>query len=261
MNQEETHGMYWEVPPKNGRIDEGNITTYYKDGQYHREGGPTIITLNTETLKKTEEWYVNGQRHREDGPAVITDRGEKYWYLNDVEMTREDFDLSMELKSRVKRNDLYKSSYVEIIADEKNYKYSAKIFSPLINEWIDVAGDRGDLIKTKDYNDIIDISYFYLQKELKQIINELGLHKDENTPEIIQKRKNVLKGVKAIEEHFNKNFINDKERYGYLINKALKEISDIISYEPKIPKIKETILGKVKELRDLVIGSNKKLKK
>ena len=41
----------------------------------------TIIYRNSE-----------GQIHREDGPAAEFVSGNKYWYLNDVEYTKEEYD-------------------------------------------------------------------------------------------------------------------------------------------------------------------------
>jgi hypothetical protein len=38
---------------------------WYKEGQYHRIGGPAI------RHKKNMQWFKDGKRHREDGPAVI----------------------------------------------------------------------------------------------------------------------------------------------------------------------------------------------
>jgi len=61
---------------------------WYVNGQRHREDGPAI-----EWSHGRKEWYVNGQRHREDGPAVECINGDdyKWWYLNNVEYTEQEY--------------------------------------------------------------------------------------------------------------------------------------------------------------------------
>jgi len=39
-----------------------------------------------------KDWKVNGKYHREDGPAVeYDDDGDKFWFLNDVEYSFEEW--------------------------------------------------------------------------------------------------------------------------------------------------------------------------
>jgi hypothetical protein len=39
----------------------------------------------------TKKWYLNGKRHREDGPAIEYVDGDKQWWLNDVEYTKQEY--------------------------------------------------------------------------------------------------------------------------------------------------------------------------
>jgi hypothetical protein len=39
----------------------------------------------------TKHWKLNSKLHREDGPAIEEANGNKYWYLNDIELTKEAF--------------------------------------------------------------------------------------------------------------------------------------------------------------------------
>lgn len=84
-------------PSKTKVIYHDHATRCFRNGQYHRDGGPAIMydngdqvwcydglihriggpaVINTESL----EWYLFGRLHREDGPAVIKLDGTEYWY-------------------------------------------------------------------------------------------------------------------------------------------------------------------------------------
>ena len=52
------------------------VTTYTKNGRYHREDGPAIIWKDG-----TSQWYFNGKKHRDDGPAIDL-KNVKIWYKN-----------------------------------------------------------------------------------------------------------------------------------------------------------------------------------
>ena len=43
----------------------------------------------------TTFWYLYGELHREDGPAVERSDGTKKWYLNDEELTEEEYNNKM----------------------------------------------------------------------------------------------------------------------------------------------------------------------
>ena len=59
---------------------------YFKDGVTHRDDGPAVIWQDG-----GKQWIVDGKRHRLDGPAVIWAWDEFEWWINDVEMTEEEF--------------------------------------------------------------------------------------------------------------------------------------------------------------------------
>jgi hypothetical protein len=58
---------------------------YY--GKLHREDGPALFDAED----SCEEWWLNGERHREDGPAVIFENGTNVWYLNDKQLSKEEW--------------------------------------------------------------------------------------------------------------------------------------------------------------------------
>jgi hypothetical protein len=48
-----------------------------KQGQLHREDGPTVEWTNGR-----KEWWWDGFVHREDGPAIVWADGSKQWWVN-----------------------------------------------------------------------------------------------------------------------------------------------------------------------------------
>lgn len=79
---------------KNGLIiTEDGTRLWYKENLLHREGEPAI-----EWPDGDKYWYKEGLRHREDGPAVEWSDGNKKWFLNDKEMTSEEFKHYMDMK-------------------------------------------------------------------------------------------------------------------------------------------------------------------
>ena len=72
---------YWQPDDKSGEyvvIYPDGTKYWYKNGNYHRDGGPSI-----EHDSGTKEWYVNGKQHREDGPAIERHDGSKYYFYKD----------------------------------------------------------------------------------------------------------------------------------------------------------------------------------
>jgi hypothetical protein len=59
-------------------VNPNGCEVWYLDGQLHCEDGPAV----KHTINKYEEWYLNGKRHRKDGPAVKNEGGFKAWYFN-----------------------------------------------------------------------------------------------------------------------------------------------------------------------------------
>lgn len=52
----------------------------------HRIGGHAI-----ETKDGSKEWWFEGKRHRLDGAAIERVSGYKEWYVDDIEVTEEDY--------------------------------------------------------------------------------------------------------------------------------------------------------------------------
>ena len=64
----------------------GTIRYYNKSGELHRIGGPAEITPSGR-----KGWFRNGVCHRTDGPAIEGSDGSCIWYLNNDELTEEEF--------------------------------------------------------------------------------------------------------------------------------------------------------------------------
>jgi len=71
----------------------------------------SYITYEVAVLDSgTKEWRLNGKRHREDGPAIER-ASYKEWWLNDKQLTEEEFNT---------RNETCEGKVVEI--DGKRYE-------------------------------------------------------------------------------------------------------------------------------------------
>ena len=66
----------WEMPDGHW-IDGFGREVWIKNGDYHRENGPSIIWKDGATT-----WYQNGRLHRTDGPADQTLDGKPLWCLD-----------------------------------------------------------------------------------------------------------------------------------------------------------------------------------
>ncbi len=72
---------------KNGKyVSEDGTEMWYKDGLLHREDGPALI-YDHGTMK----WYRNGFLHREDGPAIIWNNSDEEYFINNDELTVDEF--------------------------------------------------------------------------------------------------------------------------------------------------------------------------
>jgi hypothetical protein len=77
--------------------EDGNEFWYDEDYNLHRLGGPAAKWADG-----GEEWWVRGSWHRLDGPAITynyydenrrqTHPPEQRWWINDEELTQEQFD-------------------------------------------------------------------------------------------------------------------------------------------------------------------------
>lgn len=66
---DEKDSLYEKVLTKNGSV------VHYKDGDFHRDGGPAIVDQDG-----GKTWFYEGLRHRENGPAITEPDGTKeYW--------------------------------------------------------------------------------------------------------------------------------------------------------------------------------------
>ena len=99
---------------KQGIIKNTDNTVYYDNNLIHREDGPAIewnngsshwylhdmlhridgpaIELAAPYLGYTvKKWSINGKWHREDGPAVEWGTGYKEWWIDNQQLTEEQF--------------------------------------------------------------------------------------------------------------------------------------------------------------------------
>ena len=56
------------------------------EGETHREDGPALVSTG-----RVEHWFRRGVRHRVDGPAVTHFRGNKFYCLNGIEYSKEEW--------------------------------------------------------------------------------------------------------------------------------------------------------------------------
>ena len=79
-------------------VDEnGTIRYTNENGDLHRLNGPAF-----EEPGGFKMWYINGLLHREDGPAAIWDNGDGYYFLDDIEYTKEEWEEEL-FKRKLKR--------------------------------------------------------------------------------------------------------------------------------------------------------------
>lgn len=95
--------------------DPKNKRAWFKNGQYHREDGPAIISENIQS------WYRYGLLHRLDGPAITWDGKVHHYYVNGVFV--EPY-LFQRFKTRVKEID-------EIVPELLNYLNQWNTFKEL----------------------------------------------------------------------------------------------------------------------------------
>lgn len=68
-------------------IYDDGTKVWCQNGRRHRDNDlPAVIYDNGD-----QAWYQNGKVHREVGPAFIYTDGEKYYYLNNILYSEEDF--------------------------------------------------------------------------------------------------------------------------------------------------------------------------
>jgi len=132
--------QYWV---KNGKlhredgpalITEDGLQFWYKKGLIHREDGPAVIgadghqewwidnnqyskeefdaihnkyTGHIKFANGTQKWFKNGQWHREDGPAEIWVTGERFWWLNGLQYSRDDYWRELHKRGKISDEELF----------------------------------------------------------------------------------------------------------------------------------------------------------
>ena len=79
-------GIKTEIYHNNGILHEERWTD--KEGELHRENGPSRVYYNSDGGIISEYWHINGKSHRVDGPSYTsyTEDGilfEEIWRIND----------------------------------------------------------------------------------------------------------------------------------------------------------------------------------
>jgi len=67
-------------------VDNDGITTWRLNGKKHREGDAPAVYSDRYGDK---EWFINDEYHRENGPAIVYADGDRCWFLNGKEYTKE----------------------------------------------------------------------------------------------------------------------------------------------------------------------------
>lgn len=75
-----------------------DIEIWYKDGVYHRVGGPAIRHKNNKL------WYYEGKLHNLHGPAIDTKCGPKEYYIHGWKLSPKEF--KKEIARRKKKGQL-----------------------------------------------------------------------------------------------------------------------------------------------------------
>lgn len=104
------------------KIGSDGVIRYYKDGNVHREDGPSFIFPNGDQnwhqnnflhredgpaiiRREYNEWWIHGNIHREDGPALEwidnEHKDKNMWYINGVQLTETQF-LEWKIKNLLK---------------------------------------------------------------------------------------------------------------------------------------------------------------
>ncbi len=74
-------------------VDDAATTRWYKDPEMkirHRVGGPAI-----DYVCGYKAWYIDGKSHREDGPAVELANGDVLYWLNNVCLSKEQWEQAL----------------------------------------------------------------------------------------------------------------------------------------------------------------------
>lgn len=64
---------------------------WWINGSLHRDDGPAVE--NDDGIKKSKIWYINNYKHRIDGPALECSDGYREWWINNTQLTEEEYNL------------------------------------------------------------------------------------------------------------------------------------------------------------------------
>ena len=66
----------------------GTKRWHNQNGQYHRKDGPAVKWVDG-----SKEWWINGKSHRLDGPALEGPNGICFYFINDRELTEDEWNV------------------------------------------------------------------------------------------------------------------------------------------------------------------------
>jgi len=67
---------------------------WYKDGEYHREGGPAVTTTDA------QYWFYEGNFHRLDGPAVVKKGHPKLFFIHGQKLSPKEYKKEIDRRRR-----------------------------------------------------------------------------------------------------------------------------------------------------------------
>ena len=120
MTEALTELVLFELLTLECSVDEYGILRYYNtQGQLHREYGPAVVYVDgTQVWYQNDQlhrvdgpaiecpdgrraWWQNGQRHRIDGPAIEYADGSCNWFIDDILLTRAEWQQAVANMERV----------------------------------------------------------------------------------------------------------------------------------------------------------------
>lgn len=67
---------------------------WYKDGEYHRVGGPAVTTT------EAQYWFYEGKFHRLDGPAIVKKAHPKQYWIHGQQLSPKEYKKEIERRKR-----------------------------------------------------------------------------------------------------------------------------------------------------------------
>ena len=69
-----------------------NVNWFNKKFKHHNNFGPALILPNPYNNRESRMWFIDGMKHRLDGPAIVWQSGEREYWINNQQFSKEDFD-------------------------------------------------------------------------------------------------------------------------------------------------------------------------